>query len=158
MISAPAPYGGCGIQHTSMTAIAQFVDGTLDVDISLIEGDQLILTAGGVFTDDDASGNIHGQLLLDGSPVQGQTVNPSAVGETHSLVFPYAYSASTTGSINFTVSSSADTVEDTYFSYMIVSGDSVQEISNPALNVGIGFGLFLATMFFFVWFFRSKRN
>lgn len=140
-----------------MTAIAQFVDGSLDVDISLFEGDQLLLTAGGVFADDDASGNIHGQLLLDGSPVQGQAINPSSVGETHSLVFPYAYSASTTGSINFTISSDSDTVEDTYFSYMIVSGDSIQEISAPAINLGLGFGLFLATMFMFVWFFRSKK-
>lgn len=135
-----------------MTTTAQHFDGGTEVFIPLSSGDQLLLTAGGLFTDDDASGTLHGQLLLDGVAVDGSTINPSSVGETHTMDFTYAYSTTTEGIAHFEISSPSDTVEDTVFDYLVVSN------SSSPMDLYFGFIIFFLITFFFVWLFRTKRS
>jgi len=46
----------------------------------------------------------------------------------------------------------------TYIEEPYASSSNSMDISTPDINVGIGFILFLLTMFFFVWFFRSTKS
>lgn len=159
MISAPAPYGGCGIQHTSMIT-AQYFDGQTSFSVNALAGDQIYLVSKATILDDFFTGSPDFALRIEGDFVTSTYGNSSAV--SGGINFPaslnYVYDVPEDMEVNFEFFSGEDYgIEEIGTSVLVLSNDVV-EVDTPALNVGIGFGLFLATMFFFVWFFRSKRN
>lgn len=138
-----------------MSAIAQFVTAT-DVSISLVEGDQLLLTGTAVF-EDLGDGALLGQLLLEGTPVVAQILNPVSSGGLSSLNFAYAYSASENEIVDFEIYTPSDSISDASFSYLIVSGGDTQEIVNPSQNIAFGILFFFISMFLFLWFFKRAK-
>lgn len=143
-----------------MNAIAQYIDGASDIDVTLSAGDQILLNAGAIFTDDDASSDVLGQLLLNGVAVQAQRVSPATI---NSLNFSYAYSASTSEIVNFEIASPSDTVEDTFFSYLVVSNsasgtpvtiEGTVSVDNMGINLLGGILIFAMVVAFLAFFFK----
>lgn len=137
---------------------AEIYEGLTSVDVNLQQGDTIVIFSKWNVVEDGGDSFVQLGLDIEGLTRDYSVMEVTPFG-TMTMSTDFVYHALTDEEITIEAQSpSGGFIEDGHIQVIVISVDDPVEVDTPALNVGIGFGLFLATMFFFVWFFRSKRN
>lgn len=131
-----------------------------ELDINAQAGDILYIHGHATLVENTPTGNAELVLSVEGIEENSVYFVPAgfAIGTGPSLEVHFVYNVPDDREVNISLTAEGGYIlDDESIDYILISADDSVLIDTPALNVGLGFGLFLATMFMFVWFFRSKK-